>query len=240
MGTGVHVTKGHDVDYPRKQVAASRQCEPLAEAELTTHTARDLAAAKQVQGSGYYRAAADAGEPPGRWWGPGAVAIGLEPGGLVDHDMHQALFEDRIAPDGTKLGRAPVAKDNNGEPLKRTSVQQHYSRLRKAEPHADPARLRELKTQAQRKGRSVVYYYDVTFQETKSPSVVHASFGADMADAETRGDAVQAHSGRRRLRTGTRPTGRLMSGACVSAARGRLHADGDARGTRERAADREV
>ena len=145
-----------------------------------------------MQGSGYYRAAADAGEPPGQWWGPGAEAIGLEPGSLVDHDVHQALFEDRVAPDGTKLGRAPVAKDKNGEPLKRTTVRQHYSRLKKAEPHADPERLRELRTQAQRKGRSVVFYYDATFQETKSPSAVHASFGAAMADAEARGDAAEA------------------------------------------------
>ena len=29
---------------------------------------------------GYYLSAAQAGEPPGRWWGPGAQALGLTPG----------------------------------------------------------------------------------------------------------------------------------------------------------------
>jgi hypothetical protein len=30
---------------------------------------------------GYYLNAALAGEPPGRWWGPGAQALGLAPSG---------------------------------------------------------------------------------------------------------------------------------------------------------------
>ena len=32
---------------------------------------------------GYYINAAQAGEPPGRWWGPGARALGFNPGQLV-------------------------------------------------------------------------------------------------------------------------------------------------------------
>jgi hypothetical protein len=32
---------------------------------------------------GYYINAAQAGEPPGRWWGPGAQALGLTPGQTV-------------------------------------------------------------------------------------------------------------------------------------------------------------
>ena len=34
--------------------------------------------------SGYYINAAQAGEPPGRWWGTGAKALGLTPGQIVD------------------------------------------------------------------------------------------------------------------------------------------------------------
>ncbi len=33
---------------------------------------------------GYYLNAAQAGEPPGRWWGPGAQALGLAPGQVVE------------------------------------------------------------------------------------------------------------------------------------------------------------
>ena len=32
---------------------------------------------------GYYINAAQAGEPPGRWWGPGAQALDLTPGQIV-------------------------------------------------------------------------------------------------------------------------------------------------------------
>ena len=96
MATGAGVRRGHDARYPGEQVAP------------------ELAAAMKVQGAGYYRAAVEAGEPPGRWWGPGAEAIGLEPGSVIDHDVHAALFEEHIAPDGTKLGRAPVARDKDG------------------------------------------------------------------------------------------------------------------------------
>jgi hypothetical protein len=34
--------------------------------------------------SGYYLDAVLAGEPPGRWWGPGAQALGLTPGQAVE------------------------------------------------------------------------------------------------------------------------------------------------------------
>ena len=77
--------RGHDARYPGRQVAGA---EP--------GNAPDLAAAMKMQGAGYYRAAVEAGEPPGRWWGPGAEAIGLEPGSIIDHDVHAAVFEERI------------------------------------------------------------------------------------------------------------------------------------------------
>ena len=174
MATGAGVRRGHDARYPGEQVAP------------------ELAAAMKMQGAGYYRAAVEAGEPPGRWWGPGAEAIGLEPGSVIDHDVHAALFEEHIAPDGTKLGRAPVARDKDGNPRPRLSPDDVYARLKAAEPHADQARLRELRAQAQRSGRTVVLYYDATFHESKSVSVFHASLGANMREAEMRGDAEDA------------------------------------------------
>jgi conjugative relaxase-like TrwC/TraI family protein len=174
VATGAGVRRGHDARYPGDQVAP------------------ELAEAMKMQGAGYYRAAVEAGEPPGRWWGPGAEAIGLEPGSVIDHDVHAALFEEHIAPDGTKLGRVPVARDKDGNPRPRLSPDDVYARLKAAEPHADQARLRELRAQAQRSGRTVVLYYDATFHESKSVSVFHASLGANLHDAEERGDAEDA------------------------------------------------
>ena len=42
---------------------------------------QDHAAQRTI--GGYYLNAAQAGEPPGRWWGPGAQALGLIPGQTV-------------------------------------------------------------------------------------------------------------------------------------------------------------
>ncbi len=41
---------------------------------------------------GYYLNAAQAGEPPGRWWGPGASALGLTPGQVVQRGPYEAVF----------------------------------------------------------------------------------------------------------------------------------------------------
>ena len=38
---------------------------------------------------GYYINAAQAGEPPGRWWGPGAEALGLVCGQIVKRKPYE-------------------------------------------------------------------------------------------------------------------------------------------------------
>jgi TrwC relaxase len=79
------LTKGYDLDYIWRQVDCS----------LTKDAA------------GYYiQASEGGGEPPGRWWGPGAKALGLEPGRVVEREPYDLLFGERKAPDGTPLGRA--------------------------------------------------------------------------------------------------------------------------------------
>ena len=50
-------------------------------------------------GTRYYTEAA--GEPPGQWAGRGADALGLA--GVVDADVLQALYMDRVGPDGQRL-----------------------------------------------------------------------------------------------------------------------------------------
>jgi hypothetical protein len=51
MANIMTVSKGHDLDYAWRQVAAG-------------------AGAEKHRGAGYYLSAAEAGEPPGVWWGP--------------------------------------------------------------------------------------------------------------------------------------------------------------------------
>jgi TrwC relaxase len=80
------LSKGYDLDYIWKQV--------------------DRGPAKDAA-SYYIQASESGGEPPGRWWGPGARALGLEPGQVVEREPYELLFGERKAPDRTKLGRPP-------------------------------------------------------------------------------------------------------------------------------------
>jgi hypothetical protein len=56
----------------------------------------------------YIQASETGGEPPGRWWGPGAKALGFEPGQRIERGQYDLLFGKRKAPDGTKLGNLRV------------------------------------------------------------------------------------------------------------------------------------
>jgi len=107
--------KGYDLDYVWKQVDPS--------------LSKDAA--------GYYiRAAESGGEPPGRWWGPGAEALGFKSGEGIPYDW---LFGARTAPGGVQLGRAP------GNGRKAADI---FARLLAAEPHATAERKRELRLEA--------------------------------------------------------------------------------------------
>jgi hypothetical protein len=113
----------------------------------------------------YLQASENGGEPPGRWWGPGAAALGLEPGQVVDRDAYDLLFGRRKAPDGTRLGRPP----GNG----RTAAD-IYARLLAAEPHATAERRRELRLDAARQARQSPLFFDLTVSLSKSISIFRA------------------------------------------------------------------
>ena len=86
MAVVATLSKGYDLDYIWKQVDRG----PVKDA------------------AGYYiQASESGGEPPGRWWGPGAKALGLEPGQVVERESYDLLFGQRKAPDGMQLGRPP-------------------------------------------------------------------------------------------------------------------------------------
>ena len=91
MAVVATLSKGYDLDYIWKQV--------------------DRGPAKDAA-SYYIQASESGGEPPGRWWGPGAKALGFEPGQRVERQPYDLLFGERKAPDGTPLAgpRSAAAK----------------------------------------------------------------------------------------------------------------------------------
>ena len=122
MAVVATLSKGYDLDYIWKQV--------------------DRGPAKDAA-SYYLQASESGGEPPGRWWGPGARALGFEPGQRVEREPYDLLFGERKAPDGTQLGRPPAGG------RKAADV---YAQLLAAEPHATAERKRELRTEAVQEG----------------------------------------------------------------------------------------
>jgi TrwC relaxase len=141
------LSKGYGLDYIWKQI--------------------DLSLAKDPAGY-YIQAAETGGEPPGRWWGPGAKALGLQPGEVVEREEYDLLFGERKAPDGTPLGRPP----NKGR--KAADI---YEKLLAAEPHATAERKRELRLEATRQARQSPFFFDLTLSLSKSVSIFHASIG---------------------------------------------------------------
>jgi conjugative relaxase-like TrwC/TraI family protein len=154
------LSKGYDLDYIWKQVDQS--------------PAKDAA--------GYYiRASETGGEPPGRWWGPGAKALGLQPGQAVERKPYDLLFGERKAPDGTPLGRPP------GGGRKAAGI---YAQLLAAEPHATAERKRELLVEATRQARQSPLFFDLTLSRSKSISLFHASLGENARLAREAGDTA--------------------------------------------------
>ena len=158
MAVVATLSKGYDLDYIWKQV--------------------DRGPAKDAA-SYYIQASESGGEPPGRWWGPGARALGLEPGQVVEREPYDLLFGERKAPDGTKLGRPP------GGGRKAADL---YAQLLAAEPHATAERKRELRTEAVKKARQSPLFFDLTMSLSKSISIFHASLGENARLARQAGD----------------------------------------------------
>ena len=132
---------------------------------------------------GYYINASQAGEPPGRWWGPGAQALGLAPGQAVQRKPYDAVYrqihprtEARL---GRPRGRYPTFAD-------------HLARLQGAEPHATAERLIELEREAAQATRQPAAYTDVTVSFSKSISVLHASIRENERRARLAGEQQAA------------------------------------------------
>jgi hypothetical protein len=154
----VTVAKGYDLDYAWKN-----QGQPGPEQST----------------GGYYINAAQAGEPPGRWWGPGAAVLGFAPGDVVERKPYEAVYEQIDPRTGAKLGRP------RGSYAKYSD---HLARLRAAEPHVTAERLIELEHQAAQATRQPAVYTDVTVSFSKSISVLHASIRENARRARLAGN----------------------------------------------------
>ncbi len=128
---------------------------------------------------GYYLNAAQSGEPPGRWWGPGAQALGFTPGQIVQRKPYEAVYQQIDPRTGVRLGRARG---------RYTTFADHLARLRAAEPHATTERLIELEREAAQATRQPAVYIDVTVSFSKSISVLHASIRENERRARLAGD----------------------------------------------------
>ena len=129
---------------------------------------------------GYYLNAAQEGEPPGRWFGKGAEALGFTDGQFVERDPYLAAYQQTDPNTGEQLGRAP-----NG--YKRFS--QVFAAKLAAEPHATWERRLELEREAGQEARRSPVYTDLTVAHNKSVSVLHASFREQARRARLAGDA---------------------------------------------------
>jgi conjugative relaxase-like TrwC/TraI family protein len=126
-----------------------------------------LGRAGEKTAGGYYLNAAQQGEPPGRWFGQGAEALGFTDGQEVERDPYLAAYRQTDPVTGEKLGRAP-----NG--WRRFS--EAFNRKLAAEPHATFERRLELEREAAQESRRSPVYTDFTVAHNKSISVLHASF----------------------------------------------------------------
>jgi hypothetical protein len=159
MAVVVTVAKGYDLGYVWKNQAHKE-------------------GAEQTVG-GYYINAAQAGESPGLWWGPGAKALGVVAGQAVERGAYDAVYQQRDPVTGEKLGRT------RGSYLK---FADHLDRLRAAEPHATAERLIELEREAAKATRQPAAYTDVTVSFSKSISVLHASIRENVRRGRLAGD----------------------------------------------------
>ena len=158
MAVVATLSKGYDLDYIWKQV--------------------DRGPAKDAA-SYYLQASESGGEPPGRWWGPGAKVLGFEPGQVVERQPYDLLFGKRQAPDGTPLGKPPDGGRKAAD---------LYARLLAAEPHATAGRKQELRIEATRQTRQSPLFFDLTLSLSKSVSIFHASLGENARLARQAGD----------------------------------------------------
>lgn len=126
------------------------------------------AGAGHAGGARYYTEAA--GEPPGRWAGRAAATLGLA--GKVDADQLQALYMDRVGPDGTRLDARARGRFRPAKEREDLAVAAHLA----VHPLATEGELAAVRVAERAKSRHATPYFDFTVSTVKSLSVLHASY----------------------------------------------------------------
>jgi hypothetical protein len=163
VGVKVKANKGYDLGYVWKNQGAQPQPERSA--------------------GGYYINAAQDGEPPGLWWGPGAEALGFQTGQVVEREPYELVYRQIDPRTGAKMGRSAGSYDKWADWL---------VKLKAAEPHATAERLMELQREAAQRTRQAPVYTDLTASWSKSMSVFHASIRENERRARLSGEEAGA------------------------------------------------
>ena len=129
----------------------------------------------------YYTAA---GEPPGRWAGKAAAALGLT--GQVDSAVIGRLYQRNIGPGGELLVKRRQSRVADAR--EEAAAAAYWA----AHPYASAVELAEVRTAARGKDPHSVPYFDLTVDVVKSVSVLHASYRVSARQARERGDDDQA------------------------------------------------
>ncbi len=142
---------------------------------------------------GYYADAVTDGEPPGIWFGAGAAELGLS--GEVDADLLEAIYTHGLDP------RDPAAHDRStwGEaarfgssPRAYKTPDEIYDALVAANPDAGPEDREQFRVQAEQSARTPVSFIDVTFNASKSITLLALSFEVLERQARAAGDNAVA------------------------------------------------
>jgi conjugative relaxase-like TrwC/TraI family protein len=141
-------------------------------------------AAGHAGGTRYYADAA--GEPPGRWGGRAAARLDLR--GEVDAKVLQALYMDRVGPDGERLDARQRARYRPAEERVAAAVAAHLA----AHPFATEGDLERVRAAERARAQHSVPYFDFTVSAAKSVSVLHASLLVAARQARAGGRHTEA------------------------------------------------
>lgn len=96
MAVVATLSKGYDLDYVWRQASSGPDKSAV---------------------NCYIQASESGGEPPGRWWGPGAAALGFAQGQLVEREPYNFLLGERKGPGGIRLAGLRAAGRQPGRSL---------------------------------------------------------------------------------------------------------------------------
>ena len=135
-----------------------------------------------------------AGEPPGRWNGTGAAALGLA--GEVDAEVMEAVYEWFADPRDPRFWDTDTRTEAGvlGRPPKRFRTPDEVVAARvEAYPGTPlPEQVRAWQIEAERDTPKAVMFYDLTFSPVKSVTVLHTAFERAAGEAREAGDVAAA------------------------------------------------